>query len=95
MSHSRTRSNPVHKRVAAPGARRPRQRRLAYLGLGLGVAVLAVAVLTLVFGKTILNGYGKGKDRAAFAQAYPECSLGLANWTTRWGRVGWPPAPSP
>ena len=53
------------------GVRNMRARRSAYVGLGLGATVLAVAVFILLFGGTILNGYGKRKVERAFAEAHP------------------------
>lgn len=51
-------------------------RRLsACVGLCLGAAILSVAVLILVFGRAILNGYGKAKLERAFAEAHPGCAL--------------------
>jgi hypothetical protein len=41
------------------------------VGLGLGATVLAVAVFILMFGGTILNGYGKRRVERAFAAAHP------------------------
>jgi hypothetical protein len=41
------------------------------MGLGLGATLLAVAVFILIFGGTILNGYGKRKVECAFAAAHP------------------------
>jgi hypothetical protein len=41
------------------------------VGLCLGATVLAVAVFILMFGGTILNGYGKRKVERAFAEAHP------------------------
>jgi hypothetical protein len=53
-----------------------RLRRLsAYVGASLGAVMLAVAVFILIFGGTILNGYGKGKIEREFANAHPGCAL--------------------
>jgi hypothetical protein len=55
---------------------KPSMRRLsAYVGLCLGAAIISVAVLILMFGRAILNGYGKEKLEQAFAQAHPGCAL--------------------
>ena len=75
MSQGRARTDTVDRRVAARAAKRPRRRLLAYVGLGLGVVVLSVAGLILIFGRTILNAYGKGKLERAFAAAHPSWSL--------------------
>ena len=51
-------------------------RRLsAWVGLCLGAAILCLAVLILMFGRAILNGYGKEKLERAFAEAHPGCAL--------------------
>jgi hypothetical protein len=75
MSHGRARNGTVDRPVAAQCSKRPRRRVLAYVGLGLGVVVLALAGLILVFGKAMLNGYGKGRLERAFAAAHPGCLL--------------------
>jgi len=48
---------------------------VARVGLCLVMVVLVVVVVILIFGVTILNGYGKRKMERAFGEAYPGYTL--------------------
>jgi hypothetical protein len=60
----------VRQCLGKPGA-----RPWARLGLCLGVVVLVVAMLILMFGGSILNGFGKRHVERAFAATYPGYAL--------------------
>jgi uncharacterized protein DUF748 len=45
------------------------------VGACLGAVLLALALVIFMFGKGILNGYGKGKIERTFAKAYPGFTL--------------------
>ncbi len=75
MSKLRWLKNIVHKRTVKPGRRLSLRRLSACVGASLGGVVLTVAILVLMFGGTLLNGYGKRKAERAFAKAHPGCAL--------------------
>ncbi|RPI61587.1 MAG: hypothetical protein EHM48_05390, partial [Planctomycetaceae bacterium] len=52
-----------------------KRRMVARVGLCLVMVVLVVVVVILIFGVTILNGYGKRKMERAFGEAYPGYTL--------------------
>ena len=66
----------IGHRRAAKNSRSLSLRRLSVcVGLCLGAVVLPGVMHILIFGGTILNGYGKGKVERAFAEAFPGCEL--------------------
>jgi hypothetical protein len=65
-------------RVPKRAANRSR-RLLAYGSLCLGAVVLALAVIVLMFGRAILNGYGKEKMERAFSVAHPGSVLRIGS----------------
>jgi hypothetical protein len=75
MSNRRSLRDIVHKRAVKNRRKLSRRRLAAYVGASLGVVVLAGAMLSLMFGRAILNGYGKGKAERAFAKAHPGYAL--------------------
>jgi hypothetical protein len=75
MSELRSLKNTVHKRTVKPRRRLSLRRLSACVGASLGAVVLTVAILILMFGGTILNGYGKRKAERAFAKAHPGSML--------------------
>ena len=52
---------------------------LAVIGTSLGAILLVCAVLIFVFGRTILNGYGKHKLEQLVAEAHPGCALQIGD----------------
>lgn len=75
MSSPHSLKDVVHRRAVKHSRRLSLRRLVVYVGLGLGGGVLIAALLILVFGKTILSGYGKSKLERAFAAAHPGWSL--------------------
>ncbi len=61
MSNRHLLKDVVHKRALKKSGRLSLRRLSAWAGVCLGAVVLAIAMLILMFGGTILNGYGKGK----------------------------------
>lgn len=75
MRHSRSAHDAVDRQAVRPGRRLPLWKLSAFVGASLDAVLLIAAVLFLMFGKTILNSYGKGKIERAFAAAHPGCAL--------------------
>ena len=55
------------------------RRFSAYVGFCAGVVAVAALLVILMFGGSILNGYGKARFERAFADAHPGCTLKIGN----------------
>ncbi len=58
-----------------PSRRRSLRRLAAYAGLGLGAVLFVGAMLVLIFGGSLINGYGKNKIERMFAAEHPGSTL--------------------